>query len=286
LRASTWFFNLEGFMNSKESRSSVARDEIYRQLHGDQLSEQEAANAASAGRILDIVMDYYRPTSVLDVGCGIGTWLKVARSRGISDIRGIEGFWLDKSKLRVEPGLVEVVDLEKNFNLGRRFDLVISLEVAEHLSESAADHFIESLTAHAPLVSFSAAIPYQGGDHHVNEQFLPYWVERFSRFNFRPVDVIRGKIWNEPTILWWLRQNAVLFVEQQLLAHNQRLCRAAEESAAYPLSLVHPEVYLHRMHIGVQAVGKMSQLADAFGKGGLFRVTVAPDGMMKITREG
>jgi hypothetical protein len=54
------------------------------------------------------------------------------------------------------------------------------LEVGEHISESAANHFIESLTTHAPVVLFSAAIPYQGGDHHVNEQFLPYWVERFS----------------------------------------------------------------------------------------------------------
>ena len=153
-------------MDLKGSRSSDARDEIYRQLHGHQLSEQEAANAASAGRILDIVMDYYRPTSVLDVGCGIGTWLKVARSRGISDIKGIEGSWVDKTKLQVESGFVEVVDLEKSFNLGRRFDLVISLEVAEHLSESAANHFIECLTSHAPVVLFSAAIPYQGGDHH------------------------------------------------------------------------------------------------------------------------
>jgi hypothetical protein len=222
---------------------------------------------------------------VLDVGCGIGTWLKVARSRG-SDIKGVEGSWLDKSKLQVEPALVEVVDLEKSFRLGRRFDLAISLEVAEHLSESAANHFIESLTAHAPLILFSAAIPYQGGDHHVNEQFLPYWAELFSRFNFRPVDVIRGKIWNEPTILWWLRQNAMLFAEQQLLAHNERLCRAAEASAAHPLSVVHPDVYLHRMHIGMQAVGKMGQLAQAFGKGGHFRVNVAPDGVTKITREG
>ena len=129
-------------------------------------------------------------------------------------------------------------------------------------------------------------IPYQGGDHHVNEQFLPYWTERFSHFNFRPVDVIRGKIWSDRTILWWLRQNVVLFAEQQLLAHNDRLGRAAKESASYPLSLVHPEVYLHRMHIGMQAVGKMGQLAQAFGQGGLFRVTVAPDGTAKITREG
>lgn len=273
-------------MDSPIDESGDTRHEIYRKLHGDQLSGQEAANAVSAERILDIVMDYYRPASILDVGCGIGTWLKVARSRGILDIRGIEGSWIDNAKLQVEPRFVEVVDLENSFNLGRRFDLVISLEVAEHLSEGAADHFIESLTAHAPLVLFSAAIPYQGGDHHVNEQFLPYWANRFSRLNFRPVDVIRGKIWNEQPILWWLRQNVVLFAEQQLLARDERLHRAAEESAAYPLSLVHPDVYLHRMQIGMQAVAKMAQLAKAFGQGGVFRVHVGPDGTTKIIRDG
>jgi SAM-dependent methyltransferase len=262
-----------------------ARQKIYQDLHGDQLSEQEAANAASARRILDIVMDYYRPTSVLDVGCGIGTWLKVAKSRGISDLRGIEGSWLDSSKLQVEPRFVEVVDLEKGFNVGRRFDLVISLEVAEHISESAANRFIESLTCHAPVVLFSAAIPYQGGDHHVNEQFLPYWVERFSRLNYQPLDVIRGKIWSDQTILWWLRQNVVVFVERELLARDERLRRAADESAAYPLSLVHPDVYLFRMRMGMQAVEKMGQLARAFGQGGLFRVEVGSDGMVKIMRQ-
>jgi SAM-dependent methyltransferase len=272
-------------MDLKANPSTDTRQKIYQDLHREQLSEQGAANAVSAKRILDIVMDYHRPASVLDVGCGIGTWLKVAQSRGISDIRGIEGSWLDPSKLQVEPHFLETRDLEKSFDLGRRFDLVICLEVAEHISGSAADHFIASLTHHAPVVLFSAAIPYQGGDHHVNEQFLPYWVERFSRFNFRPLDLIRGKIWNDQAILWWLRQNVVLFAEQELVARDERLRRAADESAAYPLSLVHPDVYLFRVQMGIEAMKKMDQLAKEFREGGLFRVDVGPDGMVKIIRE-
>jgi len=272
-------------MDTRPNQYPDPRQKIYQDLHSEQLSEQEGANAASARRILDIVMDYRRPASVLDVGCGIGTWLKVAQSRGISDIKGIEGSWLDSSKLQIEAHFVQIVDLEKSFDLGRRFDLVICLEVAEHVSASAADHFIASLTRHAPVVLFSAAIPYQGGHHHVNEQFLPYWMERFSRFNFRPLDVIRGKIWNDQTILWWLRQNVVLFAEQELVARDERLRRAADESAAYPLSLVHPDVYLSRVQMGIQATEKMGQLAKIFGQGGLFRVNVGPDGMVKIIRE-
>jgi SAM-dependent methyltransferase len=268
-------------MDPGASQSTDTRQKIYHELHSEQLSEQEAANAVSAGRILDIVMEYHRPASVLDVGCGIGTWLKVVQSRGISDVRGIEGSWLDPSKLQVDARLLGVLDLEKSFDLGRRFDLVICLEVAEHISASAADHFIASLTRHAPVVLFSAAIPHQGGHHHVNEQFLPYWVERFGRFGFRPLNVIRGKIWSDQTILWWLRQNVVLFAEGELIAREERLRRAAEESAAYPLSLVHPDVYLFRVQTGMQAMEKMGQLAKVFGQGGLFRVTVDLNGMIK-----
>jgi hypothetical protein len=258
-----------------------ARQDIYNDLHSNQLSEQEAVNAASAERILGIVMNYYHPASLLDVGCGLGTWLKVARSRGISDIRGIEGAWLDNFRLQVDPSLLGVQDLEKGFDLGRRFDLVICLEVAEHISASAAEHFIASLTRHAPVVLFSAAIPYQGGHHHVNEQILPYWAERFARFGFRPLDVIRGKIWSDQAILWWLRQNVVLFADQELIDRDERLKRAADESAAYPLSLVHPEVYMFRVRLGMQAMEKMGQLAKVFGQGGLFRVTVDTEGMIK-----
>jgi hypothetical protein len=67
--------------------------------------------------------------------------------------------------------------------------------------------------------------------------FCPYWLERFARLGFHPLDVIRGKVWSDQAILWWLRQNVVLFVDQKLIAGDERLKRAADESAAYPLSL-------------------------------------------------
>jgi hypothetical protein len=146
--------------------------------------------------------------------------------------------------------LVLKCDPERSFDLGRRFDLVVCLEVAEHLSADAADQFIASLTRHVPMILFSAAIPFQGGHHHVNERFLPYWMERFARFDFRPLNVIRGKIWDDPNILWWLRQNAVHFVERKLIDSDRRLQDAAEDSAAFPFSVVHPDVNMDRVRRG------------------------------------
>lgn len=271
-------------MKSATNQQSENREDIYQDLHGGQLAAQEAANATSAECILDIVTEYFQPASVLDVGCGLGTWLKVAQARGIVDIMGVDGVWLDKSKLQIDGTLVRLIELENSFDLGRRFDLVICLEVAEHLSANAADTFIASLTRHASVILFSAAIPYQGGHHHVNERFLSYWVERFANHGYRPLNVIRGKIWDNPKILWWLRQNAVLFVKQELISGDERLRRAFEDGATCPLSLVHPDVYLGRVQMGLQAMEKVRQIAGVFGQGGMFRVTVDSNGSFTISR--
>lgn len=260
------------------------RDAIYRDLHSGQLTEQEKANAHSAERIFDIVFEFHRPTSLLDVGCGLGTWLNVARSRGVEDVCGVEGVWLDIAKLRIDPTCVQTLDLEQGFDLGRQFDLVISLEVAEHLSEDAAERFIATLVRHGQRVLFSAAIPYQGGHHHVNERFLPYWAELFARFGYRLLNVIRGKIWDDQSVLWWLRQNVVLFVDEKLIVTDDRLRSAVVAGADYPLSVVHPEVYLGRVQQAAEQYKQFSGLQEFFGQGGVFRVTIDVGGVFAITK--
>ena len=149
------------------------REKIYRDLH-DMLEPQERQNHISAHKVLHLLFERYKPSSVLDVGCGLGTWLSVARELGVEAIFGIEGQWLDLKQLRIEPEYVAVRDLELPFNLSRAFDLVISLEVAEHLSPNAAHSVSASLIAHGDIVLFSAAIPHQGGHNHINEQLPSY----------------------------------------------------------------------------------------------------------------
>lgn len=98
-------------------------------------------------------------------------------------------------------------DLEIGFSLARRFDLVVCLEVTEHLPERCATTFVESLTNQSDLILLSAAIPFQGGHHHVNEQFLDYWVKLFAIHAIRPLDFVRPRIWNDSRVMWWLRLN-------------------------------------------------------------------------------
>jgi SAM-dependent methyltransferase len=226
-------------------RSKDERSAIYQDLHARQLESEEANNRHSARVILSMLFEVFVPESMLDVGCGLGTWLSVAREMGVQDVKGIDGTWLDKTRLRVPEDLVQVRDLEKPFDLARRFDLVSCLEVAEHLEGSVARNFVASLSSHGDVLLFSAAIPFQGGHHHVNEQWPDYWKLLFQEQAYRPVDFFRGRIWNDSSILLWLRQNILLFVNDRAM-QNYPIFRELSRRIS-PISIVHPDVYVSRL---------------------------------------
>lgn len=259
------------------------RKDIYRDLHGRQMKAEEQAGRVSADRILDIVAEYLQPASVLDVGCGLGTWIAALQSRGITDVRGIDGPWLDPKDAVCDPSVLQVADLEAPFDLNRRFDLVVCLEVAEHLSSAAAERFVESLVRHSSAVLFSAAIPFQGGHHHVNERFLSYWVTLFGKHAFQPLDIVRGRIWHDQQVHWWLRQNVVLFAHKDLIATNASLKRVAEHQG--PISVVHPDVYMERMRGLLAQLEQFQKLEATLRQGGRFNARVTPQGLT-ITRVG
>ena len=94
----------------------------------------------------------------------------------------------------------------------------------------------------APAVLFSAAIPGQGGRGHINEQWPTYWQELFGRHDYVPIDCVRSKVWHEPTVNAWYRQNTIVFAARSLLDSHERLRAEHDRSAGLPLSLVHPLV--------------------------------------------
>jgi hypothetical protein len=102
--------------------------------------------------------------------------------------------------------------------LEREFDLVLSLEVAEHLPEESAAGFSQSLARLGPIVLFSAAAPQQGGTGHLNEQWPSYWVRHFAQNGFTVVDCLRDRIWRDERIEWRYRQNLLLFVRNDLFS--------------------------------------------------------------------
>src|SRR6185437_3722679 len=109
-----------------------------------------------------------KPQSLLDVGCGVGTWLKAAQESGVEDIVGVDGIDTPSTRFLVSTSFFRQQDLTRSWNLGRRFDAAICLEVAEHLDEQYATILVDSLATHSDHIVFGAACPGQSGQHHVN----------------------------------------------------------------------------------------------------------------------
>jgi SAM-dependent methyltransferase len=212
----------------------------------DFFCEQKKGSLKSAKEVVPLVIDLIKPKSVIDVGCGIGAWLSVFREYGISDIFGIDGEWVDKSLLLIPEDKFLVFDLKKPLQINRKFDLVISLEVAEHLPKEFAETFIDSLAKLGDVILFSAAIPFQGGTHHLNEQWPDYWAEKFFKRGFFVVDCIRKKIWKNENVDFWYAQNILLFVKKEYLSKNSHLEKEFKNTNLDQLSIVHPKMYLWR----------------------------------------
>jgi SAM-dependent methyltransferase len=196
----------------------------------------------SAQQVIPIIQNFLPVSSVCDVGCGVGTWLRAFREAGVKDLFGIDGDYVDKSLLEIPKTAFYEADLRQPFCLNRTFDLVMSLEVAEHLPEDRGPGFVRDLTRLAPVVLFSAAIPRQGGTNHINEQWQSYWAAIFEKYNFLTCDVLRPLIWNNTNIGRWYRQNMLLFCRRDFLAEAPRL--TPRQEGGLPLSVVHPEQYV------------------------------------------
>lgn len=206
-------------------------------------ADRDARTRAAARLVLGKIGEWIAPVSACDVGCGVGTWLSVAQEMGIAEVQGFEGPWARTANLVLDEGQVSFQNLEEKVSADRRFDLVISLEVAEHLAESRARSFVGDLCALGDCVLFSAAIPFQGGTGHVNEQWQSYWAGHFAEHGYQAFDPIRPMIWQNGDIAFWYRQNMLVFAREG----SEAAAKLAGHGFGAPamLDLVHPDQYLH-----------------------------------------
>src|SRR5262245_52723750 len=230
----------------------------------------QVGSRRSAKEIVPLVIKLVQPRNVIDIGCGTGTWLAVFKEYAIDDIWGVDGDYVNRSLLEIPQERFLSVDLSCAFDIGRTFDLVVSLEVGEHLAAEHANTFVTSLIRLGTIVLFSAAVPYQIGAHHINEQWPEYWVQLFAARGYAVIDCFRSKVWQNMNVDWWYAQNIFLFVQRDYLKIGKTwtnwlrsfvpqlsqkgsssprihasLYREFEKTTSAQLCIIHPRKYLH-----------------------------------------
>lgn len=205
------------------------------------IHEEYTHELGSPREIVPFLMNVFKPASVADVGCGIGTFLYCFKEQGVKEVMGVDGKWTDKQLLSkyLSPEEFREVDLALDFSLQKEFDLVLCLEVAEHLPATSAETLIKNLVQLGKIIVFSAAVPDQGGQNHINEQWIDYWQKKFNLHNYRIVDMLRPYFWDNPNIHWWYKQNMVVAIHESVALTAFRL---PEHPPGKIFNYVHPEL--------------------------------------------
>lgn len=194
----------------------------------------------SAEAVIPHIVDLFEPRSAVDIGCGTGSWLAALRELGVEDIIGIDGDYVDRSQLEIPQDRFLAHDLRLPLKLGRSFDVAISVEVGEHLPAESADAFVDTLVRLAPVIIFSAAVPFQGGRGHLNEQWPDYWAARFEARGFTTIDCLRSCLWDDARVRPYYAQNLLLYVRSDVQARYPKLVRELDRGVALPLRVVPP----------------------------------------------
>lgn len=182
-----------------------------RYIHSDDFHKEDK----SPKIICPVLYNIFKPKSVVDIGCGIGNFLNQFKKLGVEKILGLDGIWADKYQISNNISLDNFIEynLDEVFTPNQKYDIAISLEVAEHIDEKYADNFIKTLTNCSDNIVFSAAIPLQGGQNHLNEQWNNYWIKKFELNDYVCMDFLRNEIWDYEDVFWWYKQNILFFTK-------------------------------------------------------------------------
>ena len=191
--------------------------------------------------ILGAVSKFYKINSAVDVGCGLCDWTEILKSLG-AKVTAIDGEWYDKESVMIADKFI-CHDLNNGVLHLEKVDLAVCLEVIEHVGKAHGKELVETLTEASDVVLFSAAIPKQGGQGHVNEQWLTYWKTMFNEKEYVLADIIRPIIWTNRDVEVWYRQNTVMFIHKNRYDDIMKSYKECGFENTM-IDVVHPEYYI------------------------------------------
>ncbi len=154
------------------------------------------------------IAEKYRPSSVLDVACGVGAYLTLFKRLGADIIFGVDGMPANATALAENEYAAH--DLSQPLSVTRAFDCVICVEVAEHLEARSAEVLLDTIAAHTDqTIIFSAAEPRQPGHGHINCQPISYWLAEWAQRGWVP-DIADTFAMRCLATLSWFRRNIVV----------------------------------------------------------------------------
>jgi hypothetical protein len=226
-------------MNSTDPSNTLAK-RYSKEFYDAQIPD----SVSSAETVLTELFRTYKPNSVLDIGCGQGTWLSVAQRLGVKTLHGLDGPWVRADAMLSRDISFQPINMEESIPVSQKYEMAMSVEVAEHLSVVRAKSIVEALCQASDLVLFGAAVIGQGGENHINEQRQSYWVELFEQQGFRCFDSIRPTVWNSTAVAPWYRQNTLVYVNQQ---RQDLISMFAARGTSFVSDIIHPEMFEKRV---------------------------------------
>lgn len=206
-------------MLATANKLGIATPELIYGINDRWLDLVSTTPVEEAHAVADVLYEEFEPDSVIDFGCGLGRYLTGFQAHGVT-IHGVEGYSRAQDHAEIPTDALTIHDLREPLELDRRYDLALCIETAEHIPPRFADTLVDTVTAAAPRVFFTAAPPGLGGTHHVNEAPREYWIEKFESHGFwyaaeetnQFMESIRSEM--EIDAAEWIADRPFIFVER------------------------------------------------------------------------
>lgn len=139
------------------------------------------------GRIADEIVVRIAPRTLLDAGCALGLLVEQLHLRGVrAEGVDISAFAISHAPEVVRP-YVRQASVAEPF--GERYDLIVCIEVLEHMPQPEAERAIANFCAHSDDILFSSSPLDFREATHINVHPSEHWAELFARQGFlRDVD--------------------------------------------------------------------------------------------------